>query len=448
MNYLAAHFKVSSQRDDRLLKQLVEITKDFTMISRITSLLSLLILFLSTAEVCAEENVDPVERVAAQVATLNFDSISESRAVYHLISLAKSCDKLQRTDLSGRFFAQASEISSRNEKRAYHFSLFNYADQKDDLKLAESIVENALQSRTSMLDRLDLMKYRLGDKEALASYPRQKLTFYNAMDLAQTYIELGEYEKAEKYVTGIKISEENDPLSVTGLILNEIAERYQAEGNEALAKKYIDKAFTLAGNLFYTGYCIEIDHRSMHGELTIDVEDFAERGQRHRGHMGRELVGNLIRELIDTKEFQAAKQAIQYLEEEKYQQQYLGRIAVAMAKDGQPGEAFQAINEMTDQSAQTFAQIELAATLWSLGEKESSSNLLRFTEAKLDGNSFSEFESHYQVLIKRYSQIGNQEKIESILKLAKEDLQRLRLIDKSLQGYVIGFTNQDKKPEK
>ena len=164
--------------------------------------------------------------------------------------------------------------------------------------------------------------------------------------------------------------------------------------------------------------------------------------------MGRELVSNLIRKLIDTKEFQAAKQSIQYLEEEEYQQQYLGRIAVAMAKEGLPGEAFQTINEMTNPSAKTLAQIELAATLWSLDERESSKNLIRFAEAKLNGDSFSEFESHYQTLIKLYSQIGNHEKTESILKLAKEDLQRIRLIDKSLQGFALGFTDQDQKPKK
>ncbi|MBT5019528.1 MAG: hypothetical protein HON04_12385, partial [Planctomicrobium sp.] len=171
-------------------------------------------------------------------------------------------------------------------------------------------------------------------------------------------------------------------------------------------------------------------------------------GQRHRGHMGRELVSNLIRELIDTKEFQAAKQSIQYLEEEKYQQQYLGMIAVAMAENGQPGEAFQTINEMTNQSAQTFAQIELAATLWSLGEKESSNNLMKFTEAKLGRDSYSEYESHFQTLVKLYSQIGNHVEIQTILELAKEDLQRIRLIDKSLQGYAIGFSGQDESSKK
>ena len=226
----------------------------------ISMLYCLLVLLLCTEEAQSEEIVNPIDRLLAQIATIEFDQIPESRAVHHLLSLAKSCDKLQRADLSDRLFKQALEISNQNEKRAYHYSLFNYADQKDDLKLAESIVENAVQNRDSMLDRLDLMKYRLGDKEALANYPRQKQTFYNAMDLAQTFIELGEYEKAEKYVTGIKISKENDPLSVTGLILNEIAERHLAEGNEELAREYIDKAFTIAGHLFYTGYCLSLIH--------------------------------------------------------------------------------------------------------------------------------------------------------------------------------------------
>lgn len=391
----------------------------------------------------ADEKVDPAEWLVQQSLSLDTEQIGDHRTVYYLTSIAGACDRLGRSDLSEQIIAAALEIANRDEKRATYQTLFRYAEAKGDLKLATIIAEGAVQNRDSHLNRLDLMKYRLGDQHALENYPRGEQDFYNAMDLARTYVEMGEYDLAEKYVTGIKISEENDPRAVTGLILRDIANAHRKQGRQKLAEKTVDKAFNIGGGLYYTGYVIEIAHRSIHGGLEEGLDKFAQRGERYRGHMGKELVGSLISELIEIKQFQNARKTANHLKESKDRHRYLAAIAVAMVKAGQPGDAFEIINEISDQSAQTLARIQLAAALWSLGEKESSKNLVKFAASKLAGQPFSECEEILLAMAGLYAQTGDFSKVQSISRLAEEPLQRLKIINSALEGYAIAVIEQN-----
>ena len=70
----------------------------------------------------------------------------------------------------------------------------------------------------------------------------------------------------------------------------------------------------VAGNQFYTGYAINVTHRSMHGVLTQDLERFARRGVAYRDHMAHELIRHLIGELVRSGHFEEAKSTAAMLE--------------------------------------------------------------------------------------------------------------------------------------
>ena len=131
---------------------------------------------------------------------------------------------------------------------------FNYAVKVNRLDLAEEFANDAERMRDSLLDRLDVEKFRRGDLEAIKSYPRRELDLRKSLQLANAYVDAGDYESAERYVTDIVISEENDPRAVTAITFREIANRYRANGDLKNAKRYIDKAVSVGGSLFYQGF--------------------------------------------------------------------------------------------------------------------------------------------------------------------------------------------------
>ncbi len=263
-----------------------------------------------------------------------------------------------------QWYDKAFELASQQENRQYHRFLFSYAQETGDLELATTIAEAAAPRKTvgnSLRNKLAIWKYRAGDRDALQEYPYGKQTFYTAMDLGQMHVELEEYKEAETLVTGITITSENDPLDVTGLILEAIAKDLLAEGEKERALEFIDKAYDIAGKQFYTGFGIELAYLGMHGKLVENMDRLAKQAAAYRGHFARELTQSLVRELIEIKELDVALKAAKYLDDVEDRENSITNVALAYADHGDEDRAKKLISLMNSPKAKFHGQVRLAS---------------------------------------------------------------------------------------
>ncbi len=370
--------------------------------------------------------------LTTQTSQIEFEKIKPFQAIYILLSIAQSCHTLEQKELAGKYLQLARTIADKDKPRSHHFRLFTYAINVGDMELAEEIAKAS--ASESLLDRLDLERFRRGDRAAIKDYPRGKMTFYNAMELARVYVEQGDYKRAEEFVTDIEISEENDPRAVTGMILEEIAKRYRAKGDLENAKRYIDKAVAVAGNLFYTGYGIQVMHRSIHGELAKDLEQFAQRGANLRGHMGRELVQILVYELIRTGYFEEAKRTARLLDKSEDVHSCMQALASEQAKRGDITAALKTVEELDDPLARSRARLGIAEVLQESGNRETAKKMADFLLRGLTKEMDAEGERHCQRLAKLYGALKSQAEIEQLVALAQTPPLKAQCIAQAIQG--------------
>ncbi len=265
---------------------------------------------------------------------------------------------------SEALYKRALQVASQKTNLLFHRYLFLYAKEINDLNLAAEIAKAASKAKTtgdSLQNQLAILQYKAGDKNAIADYPSGKQTFFSAMSLARMHIELGEFHLAEQLATDIEITEENDPLDVTGLILKQIAQALQRQGKKPQAIEFIDRAYDVAGKQFYTGFGIEATYLAMHGSLVENAERLAKRAVAYRGFHARELTQALIRELVEYGALDKAFEMTRFLTEREEVDQSIGGIALAHAKRGDDVKAQQVLEIIKTSSAKYQAQIALAS---------------------------------------------------------------------------------------
>ncbi|MDA1016966.1 MAG: hypothetical protein O3A00_21225 [Planctomycetota bacterium] len=368
----------------------------------------------------------------------DLDQIPPARAISIWLEIAESCVAAKQAEWAEEFLQRATTLANQDEQRRYNRLLLDYALKVNRLDLAETIAK-ASPRNESLLDRLDLAKYRRGEKDALKAYPRAKMTFYNALDLARVYIDLGDYKAAEDFVTDIEISKENDPRAVTGIALETIAKRCRANGDLINAKRYADKAVNVAGRLFFTGFALKITQRSIHGTLTTGLDDFAQLGANHADHLGKELVELLVQELYLTQHFDEAKRTTRFLEKTEDLQHCLQMIAVEQAKRGDFPAAYQSFDEITDLTERDLARLGIARALWVAGKADIARKHVDSVHRRTR-QSDADCDKQCRQMAMLYGLFRSRADIEGLLVRTKKPLERASRIVNAIQGYVESET--------
>lgn len=370
----------------------------------------------------------------SQAREADLEPLEPFRAIYALVGIAESCHKIDRQKLADEFLDRAMKVAEKDKGRVHYFSLFGGAMKIGRLDIAEQIAKES--KNNSLLDRWDLERFRCGHKDAIKDYPRDEMTFYNATELARVYVEKEEYDTAEAFVMNVKITEENDPEDVAGLILKEIAKRCREQGDLEKAKQYIDKAMKVAGRQFYTGYAIEVTHRSIHGRLTTDLEKFAKKGAAYRGHMGRELLLILVEELVRTGHFDEAKQTMQLLEQKSDRDRGMRALAIEQSARGDITAALKTVDELNDPQARNAARLGIAEVVAKTGNVKTAKKLADYVKAGMPAELNAAEERTYQELSGLYGRLGCRTEIEQMINQAKTPLLKVNCLSKAFAGYA------------
>lgn len=265
--------------------------------------------------------------------------------------------------------------------------LMDAALEMNRLDLARRVLDASDTQTDAMRDQIALYLFKQGNEQALAKYPHgvPMMTFYDAMDLGQTYIEMERFEALEELLSDLKITEENAPEDVAGILYEKIAQDARQAGDQERAEKYIDKAFTIAGRQFYTGYGVKVAHRAIHGRLVETVDDLTGEALAYRGHMARELMQGLIAELLTIGEYDlAAKIAAEHLEDPEDQARALARLAQQRADAGDYRGALGMVRRLTDPQQQNAVRLRVAIALLKIGKREAALELANFVRERLE----------------------------------------------------------------
>ena len=368
-----------------------------------------------------------------------FEKLTDRQAIWVLVSNSKSCAKVGKPELAQTFLNRAETIAKAKEKHHHHYRLFDCAVAIKQLGRAEEIASAAGSAKNRLLDKLDIAKYRLGNHKALQNVPRDKLDFFSALEIADAMVDAGEFDTAEKFVSELDIPKEpNDPRTVVAFTYRSIAKKYRDRDDIKNAKKYIDKAMQIGGNLYYSGYGIKIAKRSIYGELKNGLDKFARRGAIHPGHQGRELVMLLSGELIDTAHFKEAKRIRKYLDNEPDRNAVMQRVVVAQANQGNLKDALATIDEIKDDSTKALARLGLAGTLWKKGKSEMATEIAMSEYKTLKNAKRTEkLDKQYQSLANILSVMRRIEEIDEILSQSRNLQQK----SNELMNVFIGFAD-------
>lgn len=375
-----------------------------------------------------------VNWLAEQARPIDYEDLSVYRSIYYLLAMGESCHKLMQQDLAKEFLDRAIKISETNDRK-YHSSLVTHAIAVGQIELAEKLAEAAGSRKDRLLDRVDVAKYaKSGDKTVIKNYPRDEMDLFNALDLTDAMIQRGDYKAVEEFVTDIKIAKENDPRTVGGIAYEKIALKLRDQGDLERAKDYIDKAVTHAGHLFYTGYGLKVTQKSIHGTLKVGLDRFAQRGVAHRGHMGRELVQGLVRELHRSNHIPEAKRVAHMLEKNEDVQACLGAIAKSQAKTGDIRGAYDTIDELEDPQARNLARLGVAIALWQSGKvgvaRKHANSVYAATLQKPD----KEFHEQNQRLVGLYAMLRSEAQLKSLITRTKDPVERSQRILAALRA--------------
>lgn len=308
--------------------------------------------------------------VLKKINAIDFESLNEHSAIYYLLDIAKSLDQIDKQELGQTVWHRAKTIVDATEKLNYQTTIFQAALTFKDLTIASKFVSEVEGEKDKFLDSLDLEIFKrtfskTKDRSAIANVPRQELDFWLATEIGQAYVAAGDFEGANRFVEELDIPhKENDPRTVGTWVYKSIAREMQSNGDMAGAKKYADKAMEIGGNLYYSGYGVKILRRSIYGELTKGLKQFAQLGERHRGHQGRELVQSLIAELVSTGYLKEAVQCTSHLADQKDIDKVLWKVSIAYQKHGKHDLAISTVRKISSPSTQVAAKLLIAAELW------------------------------------------------------------------------------------
>ena len=333
-----------------------------------------------------QSKVDLHEFLVEQLDVLKFDELEVSSQIAIYLSTSKALHLNGREELSKAIESIAVEIAEQDEKKSHDRAIFDYAIELKKFEMAQEIANRP--TSKFMKDRLVAARIRAGQLEAFKKEDYAVTDFHTADRVAKALVDAGEHEKAIDFATGLvfEANDGNDPKTVPGFIFRHMARNEFKAGRIKKAREYIDKSKEIAGGLFYTGYCIEIDNRLIHGTLVRDVEKFAKRGAAYQGHMGDELVANLARALRENGNYQEARQAIKHIVDRKKLEHAKTRIAVAQIKKQEFDLAKESIKLIDSTELQFLAKMQLAVQLKNLSRKnESEALVLELEKTWLDG---------------------------------------------------------------
>jgi hypothetical protein len=370
-----------------------------------------------------------------QAREIDLEQASSQRAISVKLTIAKGCRVTGQDQLAAKYFDRASAIDAEDKERSHHFALFEYAEDTQQLELAEKIARES--GSDTLLDKWDLERFRQGNSDAIKDYPRE-LTFYSAMDLARELIELGQYDRVAEFVTSIKSLPSNEPEDVIGLAFRDIARRCRDQGDVERAKQYIDKAVAAAGNQFYTGYSIQITHRSIHGELTKDLEKFAQRGAAYPAHMGGELIRILAAELVRTGHYEEAKMTTSLLKKPEDRVRSLRAVATHQARCGDLVAALKTVEQFEDVRTRNAVRLSIARVLCDAGKAQPAEKLADYVlRATLAEQEIDEERSRdYKNLSQVYGKLCSRPQLEQIFAQAKTPQLRDDCVWYAVRGFA------------
>ena len=181
--------------------------------------------------VAADEQRDPFATgILQDVAAFDVAGLSDSQAVRLLLQFSECCRQLELAEQGNQFLRAAEQVAASASNTNQYRSLFRFAVHLKDIELATKYSKGAGEP-SSILDQLAAARYRLGDRSVLEGFPNKKMTLHNALDMADAMIQVGDWEAAEKFVTDIKISQENDPRAVTGITYRNLAKKCVEKGD-------------------------------------------------------------------------------------------------------------------------------------------------------------------------------------------------------------------------
>lgn len=396
----------------------------------------LYLLFLACDWTSADDRDEHWNWLVTQSRSFDFASLPDSQAITAHLQIAESCHRLKKEELSHEFRQQAIQRASADELRRFDRLLFRHALNIGDIELARNFIEQAQQNHDTLRDQLDVELYRQGDRDVLKTYPRGKMTFYNAMEMAAAMVEVGDFIEAEKFVTGIVISAENDPRDVTCLVLRDIALRYHEKGDIEKAKEYADKALAVGSNQYFTGYTIRITHRAVHGELLSNLDEFAQLGRQYPGHQGTELVQLLIEGLHSNGLFAAAKRTTKYLAKKDDVYRSLTYIARAQAGRGKMEAALSTVSQIADPTAHLLAKVRVAQVLHDHNRPMLALKLAQEVYEVVSKLKEAQYDVQRQRLAYFYGQQADQERVSQLFLRSTTSRAKVTCLTNAMQAFA------------
>ena len=349
------------------------------------------------------------EALAEQIRDVNIDELSDKDAVSACLESSAAFFEIGRAKEAEEFFDKAQRRADGDPLR-FQFRLLSHALKLGDFPAAEKIAEGSKQKQR-MLDRLAIEKYRRGDDESLQGFPRSELDFYIAIDLAHAYADRRQYEKLEKFVTGITSLPSNEPTDVGAIVWTKVAKEFREKGDLKRAKEFIDKAVKIGGNNYYTGFSTRAAHLGLHGGLAEEAEKYAKRAVAYGSHFTRELLGHLINELVAAGHYDLAHEMLSHFPTKKERQEGQKYLAYHLARADQFDQATKLARAISDPSESAGARLYVAGELLSADRSDQARKLALEAESLVKGLEDPIAEYRRRALLEVLARLGEQERV-------------------------------------
>ncbi|HBE70883.1 MAG TPA: hypothetical protein DDW52_22280 [Planctomycetaceae bacterium] len=327
-----------------------------------------------------------VDVCVAKLRVVAPDDTPAHRLSYVLCLAARPLSVLGRQTVAEELWASAWESVRTGSEGSNWHRCSETACAIGRVDLAESVVAASKLMKEDLQQKIALHLADQGDdaalEEAIANLKRASL--FDGLEIASIYTARGEYSKAEAFVRGLKITEENAPEDMIGIALERIARKLRKEGDLAGATEYADKAYQVAGRQYYTGHSITTLWHLCHGTLECKADVLAKQAAAYRGHQGRELLLRLIRDLAEAHMFAEAEDAVGLLEDVKDRDRAWRTIASEQAQARQFGNALTSIRSIESQLSRAAARVDVAISLGEAGNQDSAESVIAALRNTLD----------------------------------------------------------------
>ena len=195
----------------------------------------------------------------------------------------------------------------------------------------------------------------------------------------------------------------------------------------------------VGGRLYFTGFSLQITHRSIHGKLTEGLDDFAQLAARHRGHLGRELTQLLVQELHRKGYFDQAKNVARNLEEQDDVDDCFADVAIQQANQNEFAAAYRTIEQIKSDTYRDTARIGVANALRRAGKVPMAIKMLDLAGRAIGGVAESEDKPRNRMirrLVNAYGALGNKGQVDRLVAGAQDESEKLERLAHALHGYT------------